>query len=353
MSRSSTNSLSDPSTSQNSGSLLLSNPIHVGAVNNTSYPHNLASLSSLEASGSTYSDRPVLSEAAVPRVLSQPQESFSQSRYSQQNPSPVVPSLGSHLGLYNVSNPCPVPFPEAGQSQLGPLTSRSTPLPPQFAQPMHSSLVSFQPPVVGLPLARPFGHDTRPPAPWQSNVGSTVSTAPFDPRLHLSLSDVWFDPSGSIRLLIKSSKTDPFRRGVLLSIGPSGNSLCPVSALRHYLQLRGFAPGPLFVSSLGCPLSPFLVNSWLRSILATVGISGHYSSHSFRIGAATCAAAAGVPDHLIKTLGRWSSNAYQLYIRTPPHVLSSVAAVLAQRWLVLAEGFECLRTPLSSVAGVL
>ena len=178
MSRSSTNSLSDPSTSQSSGSLLLSNPIHVGAVNNTSNPHNLASLSSLEASGSTYSDRPVLSEAAVPRVLSQPQESFSQSRYSQQNPSPVVPSLGSHLGLYNVSNPCPVPFPEAGQSQLGPLTSRSTPLPPQFAQPMHSSLVSFQPPVVGLPLARPFGHDTRPPAPWQSNVGSTVSTAP-------------------------------------------------------------------------------------------------------------------------------------------------------------------------------
>ena len=139
MSRSSTNSLSDPSTSQSSGSLLLSNPIHVGAVNNTSNPHNLASLSSLEASGSTYSDRPVLSKAAVPRVLSQPQESFSQSRYSQQNPSPVVPSLGSHLGLYNVSNPCPVPFPEAGQSQLGPLTSRSTPLPPQFAQPMHSA----------------------------------------------------------------------------------------------------------------------------------------------------------------------------------------------------------------------
>ena len=162
-------------------------------------------------------------------------------------------------------------------------------------------------------------------------VSEFTCSGPFDPRLHLSLSDVWFDPSGSIRLLIKSSKTDPFRRGVILSIGPSGNSLCPVSALRHYLQLRGFAPGPLFVSSLGCPLSPFLVNSWLRSILATVGISGHYSSHSFRIGAATCAAAAGVPDHLIKTLGRWSSNAYQLYIRTPPHVLSSVAAVLAQR----------------------
>ena len=71
----------------------------------------------------------------------------------------------------------------------------------------------------------------------------------FDPRIHLSLSHVWFDPSGSIRPVIKSSKTDPFRRGVILSIGPSGNSLCPVSALCHYIQVRGFVPGPLFVSS--------------------------------------------------------------------------------------------------------
>ena len=162
-------------------------------------------------------------------------------------------------------------------------------------------------------------------------VSEFTCFGPFDPRIHLSLSDVWFGPSCSIRLLIKSSKTDPFRRGVILSIGPSGNSLCPVSALRHYFQLRGFVPGLLFVSSHSCLLSPFLVNSWLRFILATVGLSGNYSSHSFRIGAATSAAAAGVPDHLIKTLCRWFSNAYQLYIRIPPHVLSSVAAVLAQR----------------------
>ena len=25
----------------------------------------------------------------------------------------------------------------------------------------------------------------------------------------------------------------------------------------------------------------------------------------------------GVPDHLLKTLGQWSSDAYQIYIRTP------------------------------------
>ena len=39
MSRSSNNSLSDPSSSRSSGSLLLSNPVHIGEVNNTSNPH--------------------------------------------------------------------------------------------------------------------------------------------------------------------------------------------------------------------------------------------------------------------------------------------------------------------------
>ena len=68
-------------------------------------------------------------------------------------------------------------FPEAGQSQFDPLTSRSTPLPPRFAQPLHSSSVSSQPSVAGPSVAPPFGHET-PPAPWQSNIGSTVSSVP-------------------------------------------------------------------------------------------------------------------------------------------------------------------------------
>ena len=78
----------------------------------------------------------------------------------------------------------------------------------------------------------------------------------------------------------------PFRRDVLLFIGPSSNSLCPVSAPRHYLPLRGYVPGPLFVSSNGCFLFSFLVNSWLRYVSHSL----HYSSHSFRIGATISAA---------------------------------------------------------------
>ena len=95
-----------------------------------------------------------------------------------------------------------------------------------------------------------------------------------------------------------------------------------------YLSIRGSAPGPLFMLQDGRPLSRVLLTDWLRQIFSAAGLSGNFSSHSFRIGAATVAARNGVPDHLIQSLGRWSSNAYQLYIRTPAEALASLSQKL-------------------------
>ena len=33
-----------------------------------------------------------------------------------------------------------------------------------------------------------------------------------------------------------------------------------------------------------------------------------------------------IPDHLIKTLGRWFSNAYQLYLQTPHYIIETIPA---------------------------
>ena len=137
----------------------------------------------------------------------------------------------------------------------------------------------------------------------------------FSPSKHLALHDLTFDPAGYYRLWLKSSKTDPFGKGFAILLGPSNQAVCRVNALSRYLVVRGSVDGPLFVCDDGTPLSPARVNNWLRSIIQFWGISGNFSSHSFQIGTATSAALAGIPDHVIKALGRWSSDCYLRYIR--------------------------------------
>ena len=157
-------------------------------------------------------------------------------------------------------------------------------------------------------------------------VSEFTCSGVFVPGRHLGFDDIDWDAAGHYRLFLHTSKTDPFHHGCTILLGPSGHQVCPVAAMSRYLAIRGSTPGPLFICANGTPLSPSMVNAWLRSILKGAGVLGNYSSHSFRIGAATSAALAGVPDHVIKILGRWSSDCYVRYIRTPPpHVILQVA----------------------------
>ena len=113
-------------------------------------------------------------------------------------------------------------------------------------------------------------------------------------------------------------------------IGLGSPPLCAVQAVVSYLACRSHRPGPLFLLENGLPLTRLQVTDRLRAIALSAGLPGDFSSHSFRIGAATSAARAGVPDHLIQVLGRWKSDAYKQYIRTPPYLITRAAKALVE-----------------------
>ena len=160
------------------------------------------------------------------------------------------------------------------------------------------------------------------------------TTCTFHSTYHLTLEDISIDnigQPGAVRVRIKASKTDPFRKGVDIFLGRTSNSLCPVAALLAYLVIRGKSPGPLFCMANGAYLTRDFFVREVRKALVAVGVDqSKYSGHSFRIGAATTATAAGIADLTIKTLGRWESSAYQLYIRLSPEELTSICTTLAK-----------------------
>ena len=108
-----------------------------------------------------------------------------------------------------------------------------------------------------------------------------------------------------------------------------GKELCPVAAILPYLALRGSKPGPLFILQDGSYLTRQKFMDLLRLTLREAGLDdSKYAAHSFRIGAATSAKDAGIDDVHVKILGRWKSNAYQLYVRTPQEKLASLSKQL-------------------------
>ena len=165
----------------------------------------------------------------------------------------------------------------------------------------------------------------------RSSEFTSPSATQFNPQVHLCFPDVSFTSEGCLTLYLKSSKTDPYRQGCSLLIAPSRRSVCAVRALRKYLSLRSVSgASPLYVFQSGAYLTRAKVTSTLRTLLERLNIPTElYASHSFRIGAATTAAEAGLPPWLIQTLGRWSSNCFSLYIRTPSAILQKVPEMLA------------------------
>ena len=62
--------------------------------------------------------------------------------------------------------------------------------------------------------------------------------------------------------------------------------------------------------------------TFVSNLLRLIGVDpAAYSGHSCRIGGSTSASLAGLADYEIQMLGRWKSDCYKTYVRSPLNVL--------------------------------
>jgi hypothetical protein len=120
-------------------------------------------------------------------------------------------------------------------------------------------------------------------------------------------------------LRLKRSKTDVNHQGVPITIAASGQPECAVRAMRNLFE-NDPQPGnaPLFRFERSA-FTSYAVRNELKNRIAALGLhSEHYNGHSFRKGAAQHARDNGFTDGQIQQLGRWSSQAFQLYCSSSP-----------------------------------
>ena len=83
----------------------------------------------------------------------------------------------------------------------------------------------------------------------RSGEATLPAASAYDPGAHLSISDVSVNSPTSptkICVRIKASKTDPFRQGVTICLGKTGQEMCPVMALLSYHCTEGSVTSPAF-----------------------------------------------------------------------------------------------------------
>ena len=128
----------------------------------------------------------------------------------------------------------------------------------------------------------------------------------------------------SVQIQLLHHKTQKSSKPTVIVLS-SQQANCPVRALREYIKLRGLASGPLFLSPMNEPLSVPSFRSVFNTLLNFAKLSPlHYKLHSFRIGACTQAIISGTPEQEVMRMGRWRSNAFKRYIRTPKVKLSRI-----------------------------
>jgi hypothetical protein len=142
----------------------------------------------------------------------------------------------------------------------------------------------------------------------------------FDPAFELSTDDV-ISSSTANQFRLKAPKEDKKGKSIIVDVYATDSPFCPVHALRKWQTVNKHWPAnqPAFRWDNGKPLT----QNQFRKIMGErlIGFVENpediFCSHSFRIGVASMLGKLGYSDADIKAVGRWSSRAFEEYLRLP------------------------------------
>ena len=162
----------------------------------------------------------------------------------------------------------------------------------------------------------------------------------FDPDFTLLAEDVWLtenkDEHRTEKILmvkLKCPKEDRAGKAVIVELHETRGTLCPKKAFEKWRKKGIWETGmPLLRKNDGTPLTGSKLNVWLKDRLGKFvqSTSGKFTYHSFRIGLASTMAASGLDETDIKEAGRWSSMAYETYMKLPQARRANAARLISK-----------------------
>jgi hypothetical protein len=144
----------------------------------------------------------------------------------------------------------------------------------------------------------------------------------FDPDFTLLTKDVNISAdtrgAAAIHICLKCPKETRVMTPTVVDVFRNDGQICPVKAFSAWYKLKPRCPdSPLFVFDNETLLTGNKMNKLMRLLLGpyTDSSLGTFCGHSFRIGLASMLANAGLPDEELQAAGRWSSRAFEVYMK--------------------------------------
>ncbi|CAE7534189.1 unnamed protein product [Symbiodinium sp. CCMP2592] len=149
-----------------------------------------------------------------------------------------------------------------------------------------------------------------------------------------------FRGADEVQIVVRASKTDPEGESATRNLFRSDAAVCPVLATIEFLELRWSEATPHPEEKFFGELTRQDIQTALQTIAASLGEEAQaYTPHSLRFGGASAMWAGGMDSYVLRTWGRWNSDAFLAYLWTSRKASANTAACMARADMTPVKGF--------------